>query len=141
MIEGDSISKAAIKEGYSEKYANSGHLTQGKIWNELTEEYLCDVDLLKIHQKLLNKQEVITRNNNKTGMIEVVPTGEIDSFAVKSALEMAYKLKNRYDNTITIKGKLSGLSDEEIRTRIAGILSGIVGTIAGSRKTDTGSSG
>ena len=52
--------------------------------------------LVKKHYALLNKMEVITKNNNKTGEIEVIPTGEIDAQAVSKALDMAYKIKSTY---------------------------------------------
>ena len=138
IFTGESITSAAMNEGYTESYAESGQLTRRKIWNELLEQRLSDEDLMQAHWKLLEKKEVVVRNNNKTGKIEIIPTGEIDAYAVKNALEMAYKLKNRYDNTIIVKGKFSGLSDTEIAERVARIVSGTLGIIAGAGTKGSG---
>lgn len=59
-------------------------------------EQIPDKLLIEKHLKLLNKTEVVTRNNVSTGEIEILPTGEIDAQAVKAGLDMAYKLKGVY---------------------------------------------
>lgn len=59
-------------------------------------EQIPDNLLVTKHLELLNKKEVITRNNVSSGEIEVLPTGQIDSQAVKAGLDMAYKLKGIY---------------------------------------------
>ena|SRR3990167_8224232 len=59
---------------------------------------LDDNSLLKKHLTLLNKQEVIVRNNVTSGKIEVIHTGEIDSQSVAKGLDMAYKIKGHYTN-------------------------------------------
>ena len=52
--------------------------------------------LIKKHLQLLNKEEVITKNNMSTGEVDVIKTGQIDAVAVKAGLDMAYKLKSSY---------------------------------------------
>ena len=80
----------------------------------MTNNGLDDKTLIKKHTELLNKKEVITRNNVTTGLIETIPTGEIDVSAVKAGLDMAYKLKGHYDNkdTDNPKGKINTYIDK-----------------------------
>jgi phage terminase small subunit len=64
--------------------------------------------LVEKHLALLNKQEVVTKNNMTTGEVDVKKTGQIDAQAVKAGLDMAYKLKGAYaaDKTdITSQGE------------------------------------
>jgi hypothetical protein len=61
---------------------------------------MTDDRLIEYHNKLLNKQEVLIRNNVTTGEIETIHTGEIDSNAVSKALDMAYKVKGYYSNQL-----------------------------------------
>lgn len=64
--------------------------------------------LIKKHIQLLNKEEVVTKNNMTTGEVDVKKTGQIDAQAVKAGLDMAYKLKGAYaaDKTdITSQGE------------------------------------
>jgi phage terminase small subunit len=94
---GGNITKAMLDAGYSPNTANTpSKLTDSKQFQILLAQYLPDDKLLEKHSELLNKKEVIARNNVKSGEIEVIPTGEIDPQAVKSALDMAYKLKGSY---------------------------------------------
>lgn len=91
--------QSALAAGYGEEYAKN--LTaQGTKWlsdNLQNYESRFDEDLLyEKHIALLNKVEVIARNNVKTGMVDVVETGQVDTQAVKAGLEMAYKLKGSY---------------------------------------------
>ncbi len=62
--------------------------------------------LVKKHLALLNKEEVITKNNMTTGEVDVIETGQIDAVAVKAGLDMAYKLKGHYapeEKNVSIK--------------------------------------
>ena len=52
--------------------------------------------LVEKHLELLNKKEVVTKNNASTHEVDTIPTGEIDVQAVSKGLEMAYKLKGSY---------------------------------------------
>lgn len=73
----------------------SENIRKPKIVNAL-QEALPDELLAEKHLALLNKQEIVTKNNVTTGEIDIIPTGEIDVQAVKAGLEMAYKLKGSY---------------------------------------------
>jgi len=116
------VEEAMIKQGYSESYAKSGHIKDTKTWEQLMEDYIPDSELAKVHQE---------------GLKATKANGKPEYFARHKYLDSAYKLKKRYDNTITIKGKLSGLSDDEIEARIAGIVSGVIGAIAGEGKKNS----
>lgn len=97
VANGGNITKAMLDAGYSRATANTPQkFTESQAIQEYLEKYLPDKKLLLKHQELLNKQEVIVRNNVSTGEIEVIPTGQIDVTAVSKALDMAYKLKGTY---------------------------------------------
>lgn len=77
------ISKGMREAGYSPKSAhNPKQLTKSKGWQQLMDKYLPDAFLAKKHKELLNKKE----------------KGEVDTQAVSKGLDMAYKLKGRYEN-------------------------------------------
>lgn len=108
---GKTQEEVMLELGYSVSYAkNPNHLKETDSWVALMEEQIPDAELLKVHRGLLHHKSWMARDH---------------------ALDKGYKLKSRYDNTITLKGKLSGLSDEEVEGRIAGLLSGIVGALTG----------
>lgn len=69
-----------------------------KVYKRLTSiaDSIPDSLLVKRHLQLLNKQEIVTKNNMSTGEVDVIKTGEIDAIAVKAGLDMAYKLKSSY---------------------------------------------
>lgn len=91
------VSKGMLEAGYSPNTAKKpSNLTNSKGWQELMDKFLPDSLLAKKHQALLNKEEVRLKNNNETGEIDVIPTGQIDVQAVAKGLEMAYKLKGSY---------------------------------------------
>lgn len=54
--------------------------------------------IIEKHLALLNKEEVIAKNNVSTHEVEIIPTGQIDTNAVKAGLDMAYKIKGTYAN-------------------------------------------
>ncbi len=96
MENNGNVSKAMKEAGYAiSTSTNPQQVTNSKGWKELMEEHLPDSLLAEKHRQLLDKKEVIVKNNNKTGEIEVIPTGEIDSTSVGKALDMAYKLKGK----------------------------------------------
>jgi len=72
--------------------------------------------LIEKHLALLNKQEVVTKNNVTSGEVDVIPTGEIDANAVKSGLDMAYKLKSSYapEKRIIDLNTIGNLKPEEL---------------------------
>lgn len=89
-----------MKGIYGKAYQkNPQRLTKSKGWEALMEEHLPDKLLAEKHKALLNKQEVVTKNNMTTGEVDTIPTGEIDVQGVVKGLDMAYKLKGRYKDT------------------------------------------
>lgn len=95
--------KSALKNYKTKDYNTAGvianeNLKKPKIQKAILSiaEQIPDKLLIEKHLKLLNKTEVVTRNNVSTGEIEILPTGEIDAQAVKAGLDMAYKLKGVY---------------------------------------------
>lgn len=94
---GMTMEQAMLKENYSPSYAKSStHLKETKSWETLLKEQLPDDLLTKKHKQLLEKEQIFAKNNNKTGEIDIIRTGEIDPNAVSKGLDMAYKLKNKY---------------------------------------------
>ena len=93
-------------------------VTKSKGWKEIMANYFPDDYMAKKHRQLFEKQETMARNNVKTGKIEIIKTGEIDANAVKSALDMGYKLKGKYaaeDQTVlveTLEQRLKRLKKE-----------------------------
>lgn len=73
----------------------SENLRKPKIQKAIADRIPDDL-LQEKHLALLNKEEVITKNNVTTGEIDVIPTGQIDVQAVSKGLDMAYKLKGAY---------------------------------------------
>jgi len=126
------ITEAGIEAGYSPSYARSGHLTSTAEWLKQMNLALPDDLLLKVHKEGLKSKTVLYATND--GVIS--DTKEIpDRTNRHRYLESAYKLKKRYEETINLNGKFTGISDAEIEGRIAGIISGIIGSIAGTGKT------
>ena len=79
---GTSVSKAMRNAGYSKAYSkNPQQLTTTKSWQELMNEYISDDLVAEKHNALLNKRD---------------PLGDIDTQAVKSGVDMAYKIKGKY---------------------------------------------
>ena len=85
--------KKVLKEsGYSESVCNSPQrVTKTKGWNELLEEKFPQEKLLKLHEKILNKSEIVSYKG------DVIKTGQPHSDS-KSALEMVYRLKGQLRN-------------------------------------------
>lgn len=128
----ENMGKIMKELGYSQSYTkNPNHLKETKSWKDLMEQYFSDEDLAKLHKKLLEKKEILLRNNNTTETIEQIDTGQPHSDA-KGALDMAYKLKQKYGD-ITIKHKFGELSDEELEAEIADIISEAVGLTKGKK--------
>lgn len=95
-----SISGAMRDVGYSKNTAvKPSNLTKSKGWEELMEEYLPDKLIAKRHLELLNKREksIVEYRSEEAGgknIYEVLDQPETQ--AVSKALEMTYKLKDRY---------------------------------------------
>lgn len=98
------IGSLAVKKNYdvsndeTARVIASENLTKPNIQKAIA-DMLPDELLAEKHLALLNKQEVRLKNNNETGEIEVIPTGEIDVVAVSKGLDMAYKLKGQYEES------------------------------------------
>ena len=80
MVENGGYKKDVMKNaGYSNAIVNNPKkVTESKGWDELLEEYLPDDLITKRHKWLINHK---------------------DTHAVKSGVDMAYKLKDRYAST------------------------------------------
>lgn len=97
VLNGTPIKHAMQEVGYAPSTAKTTtKLTSSKAWEELMEKNLPDKLLAKKHLALLEKEEVVVRNNVTSGEIETIPTGQIDTTSVAKGLDMAYKLKKRY---------------------------------------------
>jgi hypothetical protein len=120
VVENSILMKDAVREVYHSKY-NPSVLKKTNGWEKLMETYLPDRDLAKAHKELLNAgfinrigfekdieddeiKEVFNKikgckvlyirhykDSDKTAYVQMV-----DNNARKNALEMAYKLKNKY---------------------------------------------
>lgn len=110
FVNNETATQAALKNYNVKSYSSAGAIAsqninkphiQRAILKLMNKTGLDDNSLLKAHLKLLNKQEVIVRNNVTSGEIEVVPTGEIDTQSVSKGLDMAYKMKGYYVNEKT----------------------------------------
>jgi len=94
---GGNMRQALLSAGYSASTSKCPSLvTRMRGWQQLVEKYLPDKKILEKHKELLEKKEILTRNNMTTGEIETISTGEIDVQAVSKALDMFYKLKGSY---------------------------------------------
>ena len=99
MCSGNPKTKAEIlkESGYSDSVAhNPQSIEESDGWKALIDKYLPNDLLTEKHKALLEKKEVI-RQKNADGGLEIIPTGEIDANAVKSGLDMAYKIKGAYE--------------------------------------------
>lgn len=150
--------QAALEEvGFSPSYAKNGNIKKTKTWQEIMDQSFPDTWITGIHRQQLNAKRLEQKyfSNSLTDdeiqdIIEaegftfigirrfmnncVAHFSVPDTMARDKALDKVYKLKKRYDNTIKLDGQLNGLSDEDIDARIAGIISGVVGSIAGKGK-------
>jgi len=115
---------AMVKAGYSKNTAKAPtKMTNSKGWKELTEEYLPDKLLAKKHKELL--EVPIKKRQWIKGELQY-ETEELDTNAVKSGLDMAYKLKGHYapeKKTIEIS-KINELSPEELEEKRRQIMLG-----------------
>lgn len=90
---GISTGQAMLNAGYSVATAkNPQKLTESKAWPDLVEEYLPDDEVLKAHQRGLNATKIQTSHTEPDRVVEDIPTQ-------LKAVDIAYKVKNRYVNT------------------------------------------
>ena len=119
--QGMAVSVAMEQVGYKKVTAhNPKNLTDSKGWNELMEQYLPDKLLASKHKELLTVPKKVRTfiKGDLTSEYE-----ELDSNAVKSGLDMAYKLKGSYS------------AEKKEHSGVIGIEQ-ITGTVI--RKDDTG---
>lgn len=153
------LKEAAKEAGLSENYIESGKLQKTDSWQKILEEHPAykDSELAKHHDMLMNAVKI---GHQTFGMgvkddeiIEVIESfgfpvmkilfvpgmGKVayysiaDNIAKKYALEMAYKLKQKYGD-ITIHHEFGNLSDEEIEGEIAGVISEALGLEEGEEE-------
>lgn len=100
IVNGEPGVKAILNNYDVKNYNTAGVMAHESLKKPKIQKAIADMlpdDLLREkHLALLNKEEVITKNNVTTGEIDVVPTGQIDVQAVSKGLDMAYKLKGAY---------------------------------------------
>lgn len=95
VLKGASISPTMREVGYSKATSKTtGKLTNSKGWQKLLQRHLPDSHLGKKHREFLDAPRQV--RTYRKGELEV-ETEETDPSAVK-ALDMAYKLKGRYEN-------------------------------------------
>lgn len=151
-----SLYRATTDAGFSEKYAKSGKLQKTRTWQEILEQEFSDEKLAKKHDDLMQaetirqvsvhyklKDDEIAEVFESRGM-KLIGTKRFmttciafvsvpDHLAQDKALDKAYKIKKRYDNTINLKGAITQLSDEELEAEIASIFSEALDSIAGEK--------
>ena len=92
------VSTAMLSAGYSPNTAkNPQMLTNSKGWAELMDSMLSDAKLAAVHNKLLNKKEVVIISDGAKDGSHYEFTEQPHSDAAK-ALDMAYKLKRKYES-------------------------------------------
>jgi len=117
-LKGTPISKAMVEVGYSEK-SNVATLTRTQGWQDLVNRHISDEKLAKAHGELLDQTEVnyfvfpskmeddeIIEHVRQAGFETIVVRksmqGKLAFYSIinvqarKSALDMGYKLKDRY---------------------------------------------
>lgn len=92
------VSTAMLEVGYSPNSAKNPKIVTGsKGWQELLDTLLSDDKLTKVHNKLLNKKEVLIISDGAKEGSHYEFTEQPHSDASK-ALDMAYKLKRKYES-------------------------------------------
>ena len=97
VVSGSTISAAMVKAGYSQTTAKrTNKVTRTKGWQELLDTLLSDEKLMRVHNQMLNKKEVIVVSDGVKEGSHYELTEQPHSDANK-ALDMAYKLKRKYE--------------------------------------------
>lgn len=93
-----SVSKAMRESGVYSAHTSKipGKLTKSKGWEALMKEYLPDDLLAEKHNELLTVSKKTRRTLNGEVVEEIE---ELDVNALRSGLDMAYKIKGRYKET------------------------------------------
>lgn len=113
------MGKVMKEAGFSiHTQTHPGRVLESKGWHDIIEGYFPDWFLIEKHRTLLDKMKYFVVRRN--GVKEVIKTDEIDAKAVAKGLDMAYKIKGKY-NTQEIpveEDPLEKLSLQEIDKRI-----------------------
>ncbi len=106
--------KYKVKDRIVAKSIGAENLTKLAIQNQIKSivDQIPEELVVRKHLALLEKEEVITKNNNTTGEIEVIPTGQIDAQAVSKGLDMFYKLKGSYAPEKSVSLNLNTVTQE-----------------------------
>ena len=90
-----SMGKLMRKAGYSQSSSTMPKsVTGSKQWQVLCTKYLKDSKLLRRHEEMLDKKEIIVKID-KRGQVFKYNTGQPHS-DVNKALDIAYRIKNKY---------------------------------------------
>jgi len=112
------VSKSMREVGYSPATAkNPKMLLNSTGFMELLQQDVPDWLLTKKLKQLVNKKETVVKNNMTTGEIDVIPTGEIDTQAVRAGLDMAFKLKGSYapEKKLSINANISAKENPKLK--------------------------
>jgi len=103
------IGRILKSAGYSESVCKAPQrVTESKGYQELMKEYFPSDDLIKLHKKLLEKEEIVCYKG------DFKKTGQPHSDA-KYALDMLYKIKGLYNNPFSEDHRpLKDVSDTEL---------------------------
>lgn len=106
------MGQVMLEAGYAPSVAvKPKHLTESKGWQELMEDYLPDKHLVNKHREFLDSPRLIRKWAK--GELEY-ETEETSPESVK-ALEMAYKLKNRYKDLNVGQVLVLNLSESAVK--------------------------
>ncbi|MBI4136850.1 hypothetical protein HY469_02195, partial [Candidatus Roizmanbacteria bacterium] len=132
-----SLRQAAIEMGYSESYADSGHLQQTRSWEVQRDQILTPEKLLKVHNEGLEATRKINKivGRDEEGHPEYELVGIEDYATRHKYLDSAYKLRGNYDNTSTIKHEFGHLSDGELEAELSGVISRLSQGLAALERT------
>lgn len=98
--EGLPVSRAMVEVGFSPIVATRPKtLTESKGWKQLMDRYLPDEYLGIKHRELLEKKDTTKVFNEQTREWSEQETNRPETNAVSKALDMAYKLKSKYQDT------------------------------------------
>lgn len=124
-----SVKQAAIDLGYSESYADSGHLQQTVSWETQRDEVLTPALLLKVHTQGLEATKYDTVDKD---VIEKVP----DYSTRHRYLDSAYKLRGNYDTTSIVKHEFGKLDDADLDAELSRVISRVSEGLAASRRKE-----
>lgn len=133
------LKQGMIDAGYSESYArNSQQFKWSKSWEELMDEYLPNEMVTSKHHELINAKKIATldfpANIKDSEIISILKTvnglvisinrtrtttsvwySVTDNLALRTALDMAYRLKGRYVATLQDPPIDEGELEEQLR--------------------------